>query len=134
MNITEEMKNEDEKRWHARNIVKELGYCGNYMRDRKNMTNLDIRFYAYIMRKAFSMLKEQEKTHWISVKDRMPDRKWIDYLVATELCDGTIGINIAWLYGDDGEWASTDGSIREGREVVTHWMPLPGPPKEESDA
>ena len=60
MKFTEEMINEDEKRWHARNIVTELGYCGNYMRDRKDMTNMNIRFYAYIMRKAHDMLKEQE--------------------------------------------------------------------------
>ena len=46
------MLTEDEKRWHARDVVTELGYCGNYMRDRKDMKNIDIRFYAYIMRKA----------------------------------------------------------------------------------
>ena len=60
MKFTEEMINEDEKRWHARDVVAELGYCGNYMRDRKVMTNNDIRFYAYIMRKAYYLLKEQE--------------------------------------------------------------------------
>lgn len=60
MIITEEMRAEDEKRWHARDVVTELGYCGKYMRDRKDMTNLDIRFYAYIMRKAHGMLKAQE--------------------------------------------------------------------------
>lgn len=60
MNITPEMMVEDEQRWHARDVITELGYCGNYMRDRKNMTNLDIRFYAYIMRKAHDMLKAQE--------------------------------------------------------------------------
>lgn len=61
MIFTEEMRVEDEKRWHARDVVTELGYCGKYMRDRKDMTNLDIRFYAYIMRKAHEMLKEQQK-------------------------------------------------------------------------
>lgn len=60
MNFTEEMLAEDEKRWHARDVVTELGYCGNYMRDHKDMKNIDIRFYAYIMRKAYAMLKEQE--------------------------------------------------------------------------
>lgn len=60
MRFTEEMLAEDEKRWHARDVVTELGYCGNHMRDRKDMTNLDIRFYAYIMRKAHDMLKKQE--------------------------------------------------------------------------
>ena len=67
MRFTEEMINEDEKRWHARDVVTELGYCGNYMRDRKDMKNIDIRFYAYIMRKAYYMLKEQEeqKQKWL---------------------------------------------------------------------
>lgn len=60
MKFTEEMINEDEKRWHARDVITELGYCGNYMCDRKDMTNIDIRFYAYIMRKAHDLLKEQE--------------------------------------------------------------------------
>lgn len=61
MNIAPEMMAEDEQRWHARDVIAELGYCGNYMRDRKDMTNLDIRFYAYIMRKAHDMLKAQER-------------------------------------------------------------------------
>lgn len=60
MNFTEEMLAEDEKRWAARDVVTELGYCGNYMRDRKDMMNLDIRFYAYLMRKAHEILKRQE--------------------------------------------------------------------------
>lgn len=60
MKFTEEMLAEDEKRWGARDVITELGYCGNHMRDRKDMTNLDIRFYAYIMRKAHEMLKAQE--------------------------------------------------------------------------
>ena len=71
MKFTEEMINEDEKRWHARDVVTELGYCGNYMCDRKNMTNHDIRFYAYIMRKAYYLLKEQEPKagHWTVLKN-----------------------------------------------------------------
>lgn len=60
MMFTEEMIAEDDKRWHARNVIAELGYCGKNMRHRKNITNLDIRFYAYIMRKAYYLLKEQE--------------------------------------------------------------------------
>ena len=60
MRFTDEMIAEDEKRWHTRDVVTELGYCGEYMRDRKDMTNDDIRFYAYIMRKACRMLKGGE--------------------------------------------------------------------------
>lgn len=84
------MINEDEKRWHARNIVTELGYCGNYMRDRKTMTNMDIRFYAYIMRKAYYMLKEQEpklltfdevKKHFLVPKELFGSiEEYIDYV------------------------------------------------------
>lgn len=60
MRITDEMIAEDEKRWHARDVVMELDYCSTYMCDRKDITNLDIRFYAYIMRKARDLLKAQE--------------------------------------------------------------------------
>ena len=77
-----------------------------------------------------ALVKEQEAMHWVSVKDRLPDKKWTDYLVATRLCDGTFGINIAWLNSDD-EWKSNDEWICDGREVITHWMPLPEPPEEE---
>lgn len=58
MKITEEMIAEDEQRWHARDVITELGYCGKYMRDRRDMRNDDIRFYAYLMRKARKMLAE----------------------------------------------------------------------------
>lgn len=60
VNITPEMMVEDEQRWHTRDVITELGYCGNCMRERKDMTNLDIRFYAFIMRKAHEMLKARE--------------------------------------------------------------------------
>lgn len=64
---------EDEKRWHARDVVMELGYCSTYMRDRKDITNLDIRFYAYIMRKAREMLEAQ--------KPRTPHYTILRYIV-----------------------------------------------------
>ena len=67
---------------------------------------------------------------WISVKDKLPERKWIDYLVATRIQnDGTRGFNVAWLNDDNGVWKSNDEWICDGREIVTHWMPLPEPPK-----
>lgn len=70
---------------------------------------------------------------WISVKDKLPERKWIDYLVATKIqTDGTRGFNIAWVNDDNGVWKSNDEWICDGREIVTHWMPLPEPPKEVS--
>lgn len=69
---------------------------------------------------------------WISVKDRLPERKYVDYLVATRLQTyGSKGINVAWLNDDNGVWKSNDEWICDGREIVTHWMPLPEPPRDE---
>lgn len=127
MMITEEMIAEDEKRWHARNIVAELGYCGKYIRHRKNITNDDIRFYAYIMRKAYYLLKEQE------------------WNVLTEDADGVIH----GLPGDDGQYLMTDGKdiwiddyvdgvtdgifLGSGRDIreITAWMYMPELPKKD---
>lgn len=70
---------------------------------------------------------------WISVKDKLPERKWIDYLVATRIQnDGTRGFNVAWLNDDNGVWKSNDEWICDGREIVTHWMPLQEPPEEDA--
>ena len=82
MRFTPEMIAEDEKRWHARDVVIELGYCSTYMRDRKDMTNLDIRFYAYIMRKARDLLEAQEPQLVINIHKAYnnvlnPDVPWV---------------------------------------------------------
>lgn len=60
---------------------------------------------------------------WISVKDRLPERKEDVYLccIASDAFPGTRYIRIFKFYGD-GTWE------RGGN--VTHWMPLPKPPKE----
>lgn len=68
----------------------------------------------------------QPTTHWISVKDRPPDdgEEVICYCGNKDYpgCYGEIYIltfytDTGWLLGD----------------AVTHWMPKPKPPKEESD-
>ena len=64
-------------------------------------------------------------SEWISVKDRMPPRG--DCLVITEdceiyLCDYFPSVNQYW-YLDEMIMA----------ETITHWMPLPEPPKEDND-
>ena len=91
MMLTEEMIAEDEKRWNDRNIVAELGYCGKNVRHRKSITNDDIRFYAYIMRKAYAMLETKEAS-WINVphkKARICSRCYADepYKFADEDAD-----------------------------------------------
>lgn len=76
--------------------------------------------------------KDSKDSKWISVKERLPEQKWIDCFVATKIpANGARGINVAWVNDDYGVWKSNDEWICDGREIVTHWMPLPEPPKED---
>lgn len=61
---------------------------------------------------------------WISVKDRLPEDD-ADYLVWVA---DTCTVERAMYYGD-GEWLTED--LDDLTRLVTHWMPLPEPPKEE---
>ena len=68
--------------------------------------------------------KDEKKPEWISVKDRLPDKKCEAYLCSIDSClfpgNQYIGIR---EFCDDGKW--------EAYGTITHWMPLPEPPKEE---
>lgn len=76
---------------------------------------------------AADMLEQDaEKTSWISVKDRLPEDD------ATYLVYGRNGYGIVFaVYYGDGEWLTCDDLTNITR-FVTHWMPLPEPPKEEA--
>lgn len=70
--------------------------------------------------------EEKPKPEWISVKDRLPEAGKI---LVTDGETVTIS-NGAWLY------RSLEGKTRVPANygaglTVTHWMPLPEPPKEE---
>ena len=86
---------------------------------------------------AISALRaQQEHPQWISVKDRMPGR-YETVLIAISTVNG---------YGDPAklvtiggydhsrkrweQYTSTDRQLCQG-ETVTHWMPLPEPPRGE---
>lgn len=63
---------------------------------------------------------------WISVKDMLPADD------ATYLVYGRNGYGIVFAdydYYGDGEWLTCDDLTNITR-FVTHWMPLPTPPKE----
>jgi hypothetical protein len=67
-------------------------------------------------------LEPEEIPHWISVSERLPDTD--EYmLVACKTQKGVVTINRA--YYSNGCWHGS-GSMSK----VTHWMPLPQPPKE----
>lgn len=58
-------------------------------------------------------------SEWISVKDRLPD---------------TCGKYLVWTENTGVETCRWDGKWRGGRwtSFITHWIPLPTPPKEET--
>ena len=62
---------------------------------------------------------------WISVKDRLPESG------ETVLCllQGEGYWVSTWDYADDEMWS--DGERWCSKDVATHWMPLPQPPKGE---
>lgn len=77
---------------------------------------------------AIAALREQESAEnahcneWISVKERLPED---DVDVLTRRATGMSvesHCGFGWLYDE-----------YNGRWVVTHWMPLPEPPKEGAD-
>lgn len=80
---------------------------------------------------------------WISVKDRLPERGEQVLLIAYGWKDTIVYIGklehmspeTSWLTGitsKESEWCIQGWSyLRE--PVVTHWMPLPGPPETEGE-
>lgn len=77
-----------------------------------------------------------EKTKWISVKDRLPDNKEHDWVLAQVVEDnGFMHIPRVMEYRQaKNDWfEETYGWLSEhnGLFSVTHWMPLPNPPKGE---
>ena len=73
------------------------------------MSPADIRIMAV------AALREQEERRWIPVTERLPD----------------IGIEVLVYSEDDGVCVDYYGGDSFGYYDVTHWMPLPEPPKGE---
>ena len=71
---------------------------------------------------------------WISVKDRLPEEDVAVLVYGEVLNDPPDIIGVRRRYNGDQEWKHTweseDGFIYS-EDDVTHWMPLPAPPKEE---
>lgn len=64
-------------------------------------------------------------SEWISIKDRLPD------VIGDYLCYDD-GAGIAWAFFNSAkQWAYSHLDGDNGYYVfVTHWMPLPEPPKD----
>ena len=77
---------------------------------------------------------------WISVKDRLPvkesqayEREWAEYPMYIVMIDKAFLPNSLYYDWRDSVWFDfrDDGTIAEYQ--VTHWMPLPQPPKGEEN-
>lgn len=69
---------------------------------------------------------------WISVGDRLPD--FFDEVIVYDNCGFKSLVSTAWRRGgDNGGWI-WDSRMSYPEELVniTHWMPLPQPPKTEN--
>lgn len=68
---------------------------------------------------------------WISVKDRLPP--WQGKKVLVVNGHGDVRIYALWKreYGNKWTWLDERGKFNHVNDI-THWMPLPEPPKEES--
>ena len=78
---------------------------------------------------AISALREQEERRWIPVTERLPEQTLPphDVLVYHDLGCGMF-VDRAWYNYDRHRWYSVLGT----KLKVTHWMPLPEPPKEDA--
>lgn len=98
-------------------------------------------FVEDVLEAAADML-EQDARGWISVKDRLPEHGKQVLLIAYGWSDTTIYLGrlehmsseTSWLTGltsKESEWCIQGWSYLK-EPLVTHWMPLPKPPKEET--
>lgn len=79
---------------------------------------------------AIDSIKAQEvRRRWIPVKERLPENIGLYLVIENHWLDGSPGIKIAkWNTVD---WFTADRKSSEITPRVTHWMPLPEPPKED---
>ena len=103
--------------------------------DAENTMNKLLYGDAYISEELAEYIKQvfdeqpiiEPKQEWISVKDRLPERTVPphDVLVYHDLNCGMF-VDRAWYSHEKKRWRSAIGMNLK----VTHWMPLPEPPKE----
>ena len=84
--------------------------------------------------KAASML--EQKPRWIPVTERLPEHTRPAVLAVIQSLNGRRYVDTLYYLTWLGVWSDADDEVQmigdEG-DAVTHWMPLPEPPKEEDD-
>lgn len=90
---------------------------------------------ADLLTEAADAIEELSKPRWIPVTEGLPKtresilgKKSNKVIVAFRFSDGTQGTDTAHML--NGEWVFED-HITVVERTITHWQPLPEPPKEE---
>ena len=76
----------------------------------------------------FMVFEKKALMGWISVKDRLPEAEYgesDEVLAISETGRQEI------LYFDGSNWCYPTGEVRARFTAITHWIPLPEPPKGE---
>lgn len=105
----------EEEKWNALNEAFDLG-VDSVLHDHFGLSWSD----AAELRKEVKRL--QEATKWIPVTERLPEKSG-EYLT---YCGDYVGVCVLYY-----EVLKTKGKWRTRWKEVTHWMPLPQPPKGE---
>ena len=90
----------------------------------KRMDNITMPGARSMYAMAIDALREQEKRRWIPVTERLPEH-FRPVIVCREKGKGEYIVEQG--FKDVGDWWKVYGTRTKN---VTHWMPLPEPPKE----
>lgn len=99
-----------------------MNYCNRF-----NSKQLEsITEMIYELENSIESADVQPVNQWISCKDKMPD-DGVNVLIYT----GNRMISLAWYDIDMGYFYICDSDYKYNSLDVTHWQPLPEPPKED---
>lgn len=90
----------------------------------------ELQFAEYLVANGVTFAKDTDvPSKWISVEDRLPEETRVpkDVLVYHKLGNCGIYVDRAWYDSDKNKWRSALSMNMK----VTHWMPMPEPPKED---
>ena len=82
---------------------------------------------AKLYNEAADAIEELSKPKWIPVTERLPEDGERALVMRFDYVTNTPFYDLLWF--DKGEWWNRRYT---GNYAVTHWMPLPEPPKEET--
>lgn len=96
------------------------------------MDNIDISHVGDDLAKAYEKGYEDGKPKWIPVTERLPEAEYGESEDVLTI-DSLKVMRVA--YFDGGNWCYPTGEVISTtcKFHITHWMPLPEPPKEEKD-